>query len=190
MNSLIAWLAAGDLRTDGAANEVAALVIVNPELLPELIDALAAPQDAIRGRAADALEKVARTRGEQVLPYLDQVIELGRRDPAPMVRWHMAMILGHVHPPLEQDEQIRAALLHLLRDPSAITRSWAVVSACLLARRQPAWAGEIIDALQPLQTDASKAVRTRVRKALACLLDPEADLPAGWVKREDATQLH
>jgi HEAT repeat protein len=183
MNSIINWLTAGDLRTDGAANEVAALVTANPDLLPDLIDALRSPDDPIRGRAADALEKVARTQGEAVPAYLPQVIDLARRDPVPMVRWHMAMILGHLHPPQEQDAHIRDALLHLLRDASAIVRSWAVVSVCLLARRRPDWAEESIGAVQPLQMDASKAVRTRVRKALPCLLEPDADLPASWDKR-------
>ena len=190
-NTIIAWLAAGDLRTDGSANEVAALVAANPDLLPNLIEALHSPQDAIRGRAADALEKVARTQGETVLPYLDQIIDRGRRDGVPMVRWHVAMILGHVNPPAgEQQEQIRRALTLMLADPSAITRSWVIVSLCLLARRRPDWAEAIIEVVQPLEADESKAVRTRVRTALACLFDPEAALPAGWVKREDTTQLH
>lgn len=182
MNTIITWLTAGDLRTDGAANEVAGLVAANPDLLPDLIAALEVPEGPIRGRAADALEKVARTQGAHVLPYLDQVIDRARRDRVPMVRWHMAMILGHLHPPPEQDEAVRAALVHLLGDRSAITRSWAVVSLCLLAQRRPDWAEEIMALLQPLQADESKAVRTRVRKALACLLEPGVALPAGWDK--------
>lgn len=188
MSSIIDWLTAGDLRTDGAANEVAALVAAHSDLLPDLIGALRSPVDAIRGRAADALEKVARTQAEQVLPYLAELLDLARRDGVPMVRWHMAIILGHLQPPPAQDELIRAALLHLLHDPSAITRSWAVVSACILAHRRPEWTEEIIAALQPLQADESKAVRTRVRRALPCLLEPDAELPAGWRKSGDAAK--
>lgn len=171
MNTIIAWLTAGDLRTDGAANEVAALVTADPGLLPDLIAALHAANDAVRGHAADALEKVARTHSACVLPYLDQVLDRARHDRVPMVRWHMAMILGYLDPPPAQDAAIRAALLHLLHDPSAFVRSWAVVSACLHARRRPEWTEELVQTLQPLQEDASKAVRTRVRKALPSLLD-------------------
>lgn len=185
-NTIIAWLRAGDLRTDGAANEVAELVAANPDLLGDLIAALQSPDNPTRGRAADALEKVARTHGEQMLPYLDQIVDLSRRDPVPMVRWHMAMILGYLHPPGEQAERVRDALLSLLRDRSALVRSWAVVSLCLLAKRRPHWSEEIMQALQPLEFDESKAVRTRIAGALPCLLEPNSPLPAGWDKR-DAT---
>lgn len=181
-NTITDWLRAGDLRTDGAADEVAALVTADPDLLADLIDALRSPDDPTRGRAADALEKVARTHGEAVLRYLDLVIELGCRDPVPMVRWHVAMILGYLSPQEEEEERVRDALLNLLHDPSAFVRSWAVVSLCLLARRRPDWGEDILRALQPLELDESKAVRTRIAKALPCLLQQDADLPAGWDK--------
>ena len=182
MSSIASWLSAGDLRTDGAADEVAALVAAHLDLLPDLIAALHSPDDPTRGRAADALEKVARTHGDQVLPYLDQLIDLARCDPVPVVRWHMGMILGYVSPEGEQAEHVRDALLPMLRDPSALVRGWAIVSLCLLARRRPDWCEEIIGALQPLEADASKAVRTRIARALPCLLEPDTDLPAGWDK--------
>lgn len=183
-NTIMSWLRAGDLRTDGTANEVAELVTADPALLPDLMSALHSADDPLRGRAADALEKVARAQSDQVLPYLEQVSDLARRDPVPMVRWHLAMVLGYLSPATgEQDEQIWGTLRYLLDDQSAFVRSWAIVSACLLAQRQPAWAEQIMEALQPLQTDDSKAVRTRVRKALAWLLEPAAGLPVGWDKR-------
>lgn len=186
MSSMTGWLSEGDLRTDGAADEVAELVTADPSLLPDLIGALRSPDDPMRGRAADALEKVARTRGEHVLPYLGQVIDLARRDPVPMVRWHMAMILGYVSPPEDEAGQVREALLAMLRDPSVFVRSWAIVSLCLVAKRRPEWGEEIIQALQALEADDSKAVRTRIAKALPCLLQREAELPAGWDKRTAA----
>ena len=99
-----------------------------------------------------------------------------------MVRWHMAMILGYLHPQGDEEEQVRDALLHMLHDPSALVRSWAVVSLCLLARQRPDWGESILLALQPLERDESKAVRTRTAKALPCLLDPDAGLPKGWRK--------
>lgn len=176
------WLRPGDLRTDGAADQVAALVAADPALLPDLIAALDAPDDPTRGRAADALEKVARTQAPSVLPYLDRLIALALHDPVPMVRWHMAMILGYAPVENEQAAQVRDALFALLHDSSALVRSWAVVSLCLLARRRPGWGEEILQAVQPLAQDDSKAVRTRVCKALPCLLEPLSELPAGWRK--------
>jgi HEAT repeat protein len=182
VNTLLEWLADGDLRTDGAANEVAALVEEAPELVADLVQGLHVKEAPIRGRAADALEKVARSHPGCVIPFLRELVEIGKCDPVPMVRWHVAMTLGHLvvchtHLPV-----IRKALLELLKDPSVFVRSWAIASLCVVARERPRVNEEIVRAISVLARDRSPAVRTRVRKAIAALTDPNAPLPAGWAK--------
>lgn len=61
-----AWLSEGDLRSDGDANLVAEFVRLRLEVLPDLVQALAFGSLVVRGHAADALEKVARSEPEAV----------------------------------------------------------------------------------------------------------------------------
>ena len=62
MNQLLEWLSGGDLRSDGIPSEVADLVLEQLHLIPDLLEGLEKSEDVIRGRTADALEKVARER--------------------------------------------------------------------------------------------------------------------------------
>jgi hypothetical protein len=57
MNQVENWLSGSDLRLDGPSNEVARVIIDNPELLPDLVACLDAEDAVVRGRAADVIEK-------------------------------------------------------------------------------------------------------------------------------------
>ena len=59
-------LAVGDLRSDGLASEVAALVLARPELLVDLVAVLNDAHPAAGGHAADALERVSRESPRRV----------------------------------------------------------------------------------------------------------------------------
>ena len=96
MNELLEWLAGGDLTSDGASDKVASFVLANPFLINDLVDGFKVQDDVVRGRAADALEKVARSLPEPVSEHLPTLLNSAREDPVPMVRWHLAMLLGHV----------------------------------------------------------------------------------------------
>lgn len=183
MSTFSRMLSVGDLRSDGLANEVVRLVSENPELLPELMETFGVSEPAVRGHAADALEKIARIHPEEVARHLPTLIGLARHDPVAMVRWHLAMAFGHLAGLSEVAEQIQAPLLALLKDPSAFVRSWAITSLCILARRSPTKAGRFARAVAPLARDRSAAVAKRARTALQVLTDARAPLPASWLKR-------
>lgn len=182
MSTLLEWLAQGDLRTDGAASDVAEVVIRNPDLVSDVVDALHAPDNAVRGHAADALEKVARSLPGHVLPHLQDLIRMAQEDRVPMVRWHIAMMLGHLSGAADCLPDIRQALLAMLSDSSVSVRSWAIASLCIVAERRPEWIEEIAQRIGQLAEDRSAAIRARVRKALIFLTDPRAPMPGGWVK--------
>ena len=92
-NQLLDTLSGGDLRSDGMANEI---VLANEELFEDLYDGLGEEDEVVRGRTADALEKVARSRPDLLLDHLQDLIRTAHSDPIAMVRWHLAMILGHL----------------------------------------------------------------------------------------------
>lgn len=62
MNQTLTWLSGSDLRSDGMANEAAQFVLDNPQVFENLFSGLPEPDDVVRGRTADALEKVSRGR--------------------------------------------------------------------------------------------------------------------------------
>lgn len=182
MNTILDWLAIGNLTTDGQANEVAGLVSENLQLLPDLVAALGNPSDVIRGHAADALEKVARQHPETVAGHLPILLNAARHDPVPMVRWHLAMTLGHLAGTPEYKDEIADTLLALLRDRSVFVQSWAVTSLCIVARLHPGHAPRITQKIADLSRSPSTAIRTRARKAITILTNPEAPFPKGWIK--------
>ena len=182
MNTLLEWLSNGDLTSDGQANEVAALVSENIALLPDLVEALGHSSDVVRAHAADALEKVARQHPQPVAQHLPELLQAAKDDLVSMVRWHMAMTLGHLAASPGHPGEIADTLLALLQDRSVFVQSWAISSLCILARLHPGHAPRITQAIADLSSSASAAVRTRVRKALTLLADPQAPFPKGWAK--------
>lgn len=184
MSKLTDWLAGGDVRSDGPATEVAELVAANPHLVDDLVLGLDAQDKAIRGRTADALEKVARSRPEEVARWLPRLLTALASDPLPAVRFHMAMLLGHLSHQPEHVETIADALLARLDDESAFTRSWIVTSLLLIARQHPDLETAIVGELGARHPDPSKAVHSRLTRALALAREPSEPLPANWVKAE------
>lgn len=184
MNQLLDWLSGGDARSDGEANQVAALVLQNPVAFEDLYACLSAADEVVRGRAADALEKVARLRPDLLRERLPELERLLKRDPAIPVRFHLAMLLGHLAGDEALVGRLTASLLAALDDDSPFVRSWAIASLACIGRLYPAHNSTITGAIAARQRDPSAAVRTRVRKALAALTNPGVPFPAGWVKSE------
>ena len=182
MNQILEWLLGGDLRSDGLSTEVANFVLANPPLVDELLEGLDEEQDLVRGRTADALEKIARQSPELVVPSLPKLLAVARDDPLPMVKMHIAMLLGHLAMYAEHTEAITQALLEMLDDRSVFAKSWAIASLCIMGRKHPQERSRIVESIAGLQGDASIAIRTRVRNALMVLTDEQAPFPKGWIK--------
>jgi len=91
----------------------------------------------VRGHAADALEKTARSHPEWVLEYLPALRRAAIADPVAMVRWHLAMVFGHLAGFSETRGPSCQTLEQLLHDRSATVRSWAVTSLCIIGRMMP-----------------------------------------------------
>ena len=175
-------LGVGDLRSDGLAPEVAAIVLAEPALLSDLVDILDDPDPSTRGHAADALERVARLLPERLVGDLDRLVVAAESDPVAMVRWHAAMILEHVTISPSRARRTVPGLIGRLDDPSAIVRAWAVSGLCLIARRFDGFDGDILPRLRRRERDQSIAVRHRAATAVGLLLDPLKPIPKSWVK--------
>jgi hypothetical protein len=184
MNTILEWLEGGDQRSDGAASQAADAVLENKQLMPNLAEGLDHPDDLIRGRTMDAFEKIARSRPEWVLAYFPKILELLQKDTVMMVKMHAAMTLGHLAVFKETIPLAAPALLDELDDPSVFTKSWVIVSLCIIARKYPNWHAEILTRIHVLRNDPSVAIRSRVRNALEILMNERLPLPRGWIKSE------
>jgi HEAT repeat protein len=175
-------LAVADLRSDGLAAEVAGLVVARPELLDDLMAVLSDPNPAVRGHAADALERVSRRYPDHVERYLTPLLPLSATDGAAMVRWHLAMILANITRSAATARRTTPALLALLDDPSAFVRAWAISGLCLIGRRFDGFADGILPAVKRHTNDRSTAVRHRAETAIRLLVDPDRPVPRSWIK--------
>ncbi len=182
MNQVLKWLSGGDLRSDGMSNEVADIVLNNPQLFGDLFEGLSAGDDVIRGRTADALEKVSRERPDLLVDRLHLLMQVSKFDTVPMVKMHIAMIFGNLAVYKEKINQLILALLDLLEDESAFVKSWTISSLCIIGRIYPGERDQIVEKIVPLQKDKSIAIRTRAGKALNLLLNENAPFPKGWIK--------
>lgn len=182
MSTLRDWLRGGDLRSDGAADQVVQVVLDDLTLIPDIVEGLEDSVDVVRGRCADVLEKVARQHPDALRPHLDGLIRIAADDPLPMVRWHLAMLLGHLAGTETDHERIYHALLARLEDESVFTISWAIVSLCILVRCNPSYAQRSVTAIRRLTAHPSKAVKAKVRHALPLLTNPQIEFPSGWIK--------
>lgn len=189
MNQLLEWLTGGDLRSDGQASEVADLVLQNPLLFDDLYEGLFVEDDVVRGRTAHALERISRSKPERLAAHMEQLIEVAKVDPVPMVRFHLAMLFGNLLIYEDQFETIKSVLLEMLRDKSVFTRSWVISSLCILGRKYPGEREAILRALSPYLRDTSIAIRSRVEKALVLLTDERQPFPPGWIKSEHLQEI-
>ena len=182
MNDLLAWLEGGDLRSDGASNQAAEAVLKNEGLMSDLTEGLSAPDEIVRGRSMDAIEKVARTRPDLVLPVLANILVLLQTEKTLLARMHAAMLFGHLALYEEVIPQVLPVLLNMLNEGSVVTQSWAITSLCIIARKYPQCHAQIANRIHQLCDVPSAALRTRVRYALEVLGDNCKSFPKGWIK--------
>jgi len=188
VSSIAEWLSDGDLRSDGSANEVAELVLQHPDLIADLLAGLRHDDKVVRGHAADAIEKVARSSPELIVDHVDSMVDIAKYDEVAMVRWHLAMILGYLSIYTSHVEKITDTLYHLLGDESAFVQSWSIVSLCIVARKYPQFCSEVLAKIEHLKQSESVAIRTKVRQALNLLMDPNRQFPKGWIKSPQLEQ--
>jgi HEAT repeat protein len=184
MNQILQWLTEGDRRGDGLSDQAAEFVLKNQGVLGDLIEGLNESDDVVRGRTADALEKIARLKPEWVRDQIPKLIEMAEVDSVVNVGMHIAMIFGHLANYEEDSEGMIAALLGMLREKKVFVRSWVISSLCIFARLYPHKREGIIERIAPLNSDPSIAIRTRVRYAMEILTNENVPFPKGWVKAE------
>jgi hypothetical protein len=166
MNSILDKLAGGDRRSIGRSNEVAAEVLAQPALLPELFVGLSNDDPVIRMRAADAIEKITAQRPELLQPFKRKLLAIAGSSDQQEIRWHAALMLPRLA--LSRKERVVALdiLFDYLRDKSSIVKTFAMQAIWDLASADPKLKAQIIPLIEELTLIGTAAMRARGRKLL------------------------
>ncbi len=165
-------LSGGDPRSLGRAEDAVAQVLERPERFDRLFECVLAPDEIVRMRAADALEKVLRSRPELALPYRERLLAEIASIPQPSVQWHLAQILARVELTAEQRTRAIALLWRNLDDYD----DWIVVNLTLealahFAREDPALRAQLIPILRRARGSDWRSIAKRATRLLAQLED-------------------
>ena len=175
-------LKGGHPNSLGRTQEVVGIVRADRTRLEELFASATDPDELVRMRAGDALEKICREQTGWFAQHLDRLLdELGAIE-QPSIQWHLAQMLQHLRGELS-DEQARRATELLQRN---LTRStdWIVLNVTIdvlsdWAAHDPSLAAWLIPELERLRRDARKSVAKRASKRLTELTRRDSETLQG-----------
>jgi HEAT repeat protein len=163
-------LQGGHPNSLGRAEKVVIIVLTDRTRLDELFTCLADPDEVVRMRAADALEKVCRESPEWFVPHVERLLGEVASIEQPSVQWHLAQMLHHVRPVLSDVQAHRAT--ELLRHNLTRSTDWIVLNVtmdvlALWARCDPELSVWLAGQLERLGRDQRHSVAKRASKRLA-----------------------
>lgn len=161
-------LSGGDCRSLQGVEEVIAAIRTNPATFAALFECLFSDDEVVRMRAADALEKIARTQPTLFVNYRSRLLNDVAQIDQPSVQWHLAQILAEIE--LTPAQRARAAVT--LKRNLKKYDDWIVVNLTLealaqFARDDPHLRAELI----PILREHQAATRRSIAKRAARLLD-------------------
>jgi hypothetical protein len=170
VTSFADMLAGGHPNSLGRTEEVVDLVLADDDRLDELFATMGDPDEVVRMRVGDALEKVCRKRRSYFVPHIEHIIgNLGDIDQA-SVQWHVAQMLGHLRGDLSE-EQVQRAQRLLQRNLTGST-DWIVLNVTMdvltnWSARDPSLARWLTPEFERLRQDKRKSVARRAATRLA-----------------------
>lgn len=153
----------------GRTEEVVGIVLADHGRLDELFANMADPDEVVRMRIGDVLEKVCRERPSWFVPHIEHLLDdLGKID-QPSVQWHVAQMLHYLHDDLSDDQAKRA--LRLLQRNLTGSTDWIVLNVTMdilteWSARDSSLAGWLIPELERLRHDKRKSVARRASMRL------------------------
>jgi hypothetical protein len=167
-------LKGGHRNSLGRTGEVVGIVLADPARLEELLATMADPDEVVRMRVGDALEKVCREQPGWFVAHVDRLLtDLGEIE-QPSVQWHVAQMLQHLRSNLANDQEQRAS--ELLRRNLTSSTDWIVLNVTMAvltewAKGDASLAGWLAPELERLRRDQRKSVAKRASKRLAELAE-------------------
>ena len=169
MNSIENLLIIGDMRTTGKSEEVVGLVLSNPQLFKDVINAILVDDPGIRMRASDVAEKITRTHPEWLEPYKKLFLEVISTIDQKEVRWHTAQMLNRMQYTTIEQQKVFNLLMTFLKDRSSIVKTFTMQALADLAIQNRTYLNQVQRLLYKLTQEGSPAMKTRGKKLLLAL---------------------
>jgi len=169
MKPLLKRLRGGDRRSVGNSLEVAADVLANPRLFPELFGGMLSDDPIIRMRAADAVEKVTLHNPILLQPLKKKLLTKVALIDQQEIRWHAVQLFSRVEWTRPERTRIIAILQDYLKDKSSIVRTFAMQSLGDIAMKDVKLRKSIVKQLQELAENGTPAMQARGKKLLTAL---------------------
>jgi hypothetical protein len=179
MNPIVRKLREGDLRQTGRSEEVVAEVLEDRRLFPLVVAAIADPEPGTRVRAADAVEKITRSRPELLRPWKKDFLKLLAAVEQKEVRWHLAQIVPRLALTGKERRQAFERLVAFLDDDSRIVQAFALQGLADIAAIDPSYRPRAARIVERLAASGIAAVRARARKLLPGLKGTRRDAGRG-----------
>ena len=169
MNDIEKLLSIGNLRTTGKSGEVVKLVLSNPKLFEDVVNAILTDNPGIRMRASDAAEKITQIHPEWLHPYkklfLEKITKINQQE----VRWHTAQMLPRFKLTKAERESVFDLLLTYLEDRSRIVKTSTMQALADIAMQDSAYLNKVQRLLSSLIQEGSPAMKARGKKLLLAL---------------------
>ncbi len=159
-------LAGGDRRSIDRSDEVAALVSANPAFFSDLVAGLWHDDPLVRMRAADAAEKVTRSKPELLNPYKKELLGLMADALEPELRWHLAAMVPRLPLTPRERQQAVHILSSYLTDRSSIVKTFALQGLADLAAIDATLRPKVLETLRQAVRSGTSAMKARSRKLL------------------------
>jgi hypothetical protein len=165
-------LAGGHHNSLGRTAEVVEITLSDQARLDELFGCLASPDELVRMRAGDALEKICRERPAWFVPHVERLLGDVAGIDQPSVQWHLAQMLQHLRDALSRTQMRRAT--ELLQRQLASSTDWIVLNVTMdvltdWADETPELGSWLRAELDRLRQDRRPSVAKRAAKRLAGL---------------------
>jgi hypothetical protein len=164
MHDILSILEEGDLRSIGRVHDVLELVDDQPDLFPEVIQAMRHKDPGIRMRASDAVEKITRTKPDYLQPHKALIIETVLESEQQEVRWHLAQIVPRLELTSKDRTVVIKEFFSYLKDPSKIVQTNTLQALVDLAWEDDDLFNKVRAEVERLVDEGSPAVSNRARK--------------------------
>jgi hypothetical protein len=164
--AIAAMLQGGDRRSLGKANQIAILVLSEPQRFAELIQCLWDEDPIVRMRAADAAEKITVTRRKLLNPHKQELLGLLAEAEQIELRWHLALMVPRLSLTSPERQRAAASLQRYLEDRSSVVKTFALQGLADLARRDTSLRELAKQAVEESLRTGTAAMKARARKLL------------------------
>ena len=158
-------LSGGDLRKTGNVNQVIGLVN-NQANFDQLLKLLFHTDRSIIMRAADAIEKITRTKPVYLRKHKSSILQLCDKAHDKELKWHLALLIPRFTLSISETEKVWALLMHwaMQKNESKIVRVNSVQGLFNLLPQNAALTGDFNLLLKTLEAENIPSLNARIKR--------------------------